>query len=375
MGGRIARFLALASVAALVAVACGDDGGTEGSPSSPPDSEASTEPTGPPSGTLRLFSYSDGFDPEYLETFYEEYPDIELETSGFGSNDVAVAKILAGFEADVVNSCVDEATLEMVERGMYQPLDTSRLEHWDELWPTMKELPGVQVDGEVYLVPVDAGSAGIMYNADVVTTPPTSWTDLFDPQWAGRASLEDLSITAIDIGAFVNGISNPLEMTPEQLETVKNYLIDHRDQFRTFWDGEADIRSQFKSGEVVISSGYPGTAKTLRDDGVNVQFAFAEEGQMLWACGYGISSDAENVDAAYALLNWYTSLPPQIYAAENWLYQTSNMGIVDEVSKDIVDAAGLLAFQEGDTSVNAIPASPPEDAEAWRAAWTEVKAS
>ncbi len=81
-----------------------------------------------------------------------------------------------------------------------------------------------------------------MYNADVVTTPPTSWADLFDPQWAGRASLEDLSITAIDIGAFVNGITNPLEMTPDQLETVKNYLIDHRDQFRTFWKGEADIR-------------------------------------------------------------------------------------------------------------------------------------
>ncbi len=111
------------------------------------------------------------------------------------------------------------------------------------------------------------------------------------------------------------------------------------------------------------------------NQGVNVQFAFAEEGQMLWACGYGISPDAENVDAAYALLNWYTSLPPQIYAAENWSYITSNMGIVDEVSADVIDAAGLLAFQEGDASVNAIPASPPEDRDAWVAAWTEVKAA
>ena len=375
MGRRIARFLAFTCTAALVAVACAGDDGTDASPSAEVDSGTPTEPTEAPSGTLRLFSYSDGFDPEYLTTFFEQYPDIELETSGFGSNDEAVAKILAGFEADVINSCVDEATLEMVERGMYQPLDTTRLEHWDDIWPAMKELPGVQVDGQTYIVPVDAGSAGIMYNADVVTTPPTSWADLFDPQWEGRASLEDLSITAIDIGAFVNGIENPLEMTPEQLETVKNYLIDHRGQFRTFWKGEADIKAQFKSGEVVISSGYPGTAKSLRNQGVNVQFAFAEEGQMLWACGYGISPDAENVDAAYALLNWYTSLPPQIYAAENWNYITSNSGIVDEVDEDVIDDAGLTAFQEGDSSVNAIPASPPEDRQAWVAAWTEVKAS
>jgi spermidine/putrescine-binding protein len=372
MGRRIAQFLALTCAAAMLAVACGGDGDTTDPNQGAGGNGAS--PTETPSGTLRLFSYSDGFDPEYMKTFFEQYPDIELETSAFGSNDEAVAKILAGFEADVINSCVDEATLEMVQRGMYQPLDVSRLEHWDEIWPAMKELPGVQVDGEVYMVPVDAGTAGIMYNADVVTTPPTSWADLFDPQWAGRASIEDLSITAIDIGAFVNGIENPLEMTPDQLEMVKNYLIDHRDQFRTFWKGEADIKAQFKSGEVVIASGYPGTAKSLRKEGVNVQFAIAEEGQMLWACGYGISPDAENIDAAYALLNWYTSLPPQIYAAENWNYITSNMGIVDAVSSDVIDDAGLLAFQEGDTSVNAIPASPPEDRQAWVAAWTEVKA-
>jgi spermidine/putrescine transport system substrate-binding protein len=372
---RFGRAFSLVFVVALIAASCGDDDGTTDATESPVGNEGSAEPTAAPSGTLRLFSYSDGFDPEYMETFFEQYPDIELETSAFGSNDEAVAKILAGFEADVVNSCVDEATLEMVQRGMYQPLDVSRLEHWDDLWPGMKELPGVQVDGEVYIVPVDAGSAGIMYNADVITTPPTSWADLFDPQYAGRASLEDLSITAIDIGAFVNGISDPLAMSPDQLEMVKNYLIDNRDQFRTFWKGQNDIKAQFKSGEVVISSGYPGIAKSLRKEGVNVGFAFAEEGQMLWACGYGISPDAENVDAAYALLNWYTSLPPQIYAAENWNYITSNMGIIDEVSSDVVDDAGLLAFQEGDSSVNAIPASPPEDRQSWVAAWTEVKAS
>ncbi len=101
-----------------------------------------------------------------------------------GSNEEAIAKITAGFEVDVVNSCVDEATLEMVQKGLYMPLDTSRLDNWDDLFPAMKALPGVQVDGKVYMLPVDAGTAGIVYNADVVTTPPTSWADLFDPHTA-----------------------------------------------------------------------------------------------------------------------------------------------------------------------------------------------
>jgi spermidine/putrescine-binding protein len=370
------RFLSgLAIVATLFLVASGCSGDDDGGAAPAPDdgASASVDPASI-TGTIRLYSYSDGFDPEYMETFVETYPNIELETAAFGSNEEAVAKIQAGFEADVVNSCVDEATLEMVNKGMYQPLDVSRLENWDDIWPSMKELPGVIVDGETYIVPVDAGTAGIMYNADEITTPPTSWTDLFDPQYAGRASIEDLAITALDIGALANGIENPLEMTPDQLEMVKQYLIDHRDQFRTFWKGEADVKAQFKSGEIVISSGYPGTAKSLRKEGVNVQFAAAEEGQMLWTCGYGISPDIaeENLDAAYALLNWYTSLPPQIYAATNWNYLTSNQGIIDAVPEKVVEEASLDSLF---TLENAIPASPPDDRAAWVAAWTEVKAS
>jgi len=366
------RSVVLVATLSLMAMACGSDEpepepGGDGGPAASVDPASIT-------GTIRLYSYSDGFDPDYMETFFEQYPNIELETAAFGSNEEAVAKIQAGFEADVINSCVDEATLEMVNKGIYQPLDVNRLENWDAIWPGMKQLPGVIVDGETYIVPVDAGTAGIMYNADEITAPPTSWTDLFDPQYAGRASIEDLAVTAIDIGALANGIENPLEMAPDQLEMVKQYLIDNRAQFRTFWKGEADVKSQFKSGEIVIASGYPGIAKDLRTkDDLNVQFAAAEEGQMLWTCGYGISPDIaeENLDAAYALLNWYTSLPPQIYAATNWNYLTSNQGIIDAVPPKIVEEASLDSLFTLD---NAIPASPPDDRAAWVAAWTEVKA-
>ena len=211
---RFLRGLAVVTTLSLAVAACGSDPEPAPEPGGETSSSAPADPASI-TGTIRLYSYSDGFDPEYMETFFETYPNIELETASFGSNEVAVAKIQAGFEADVVNSCVDEATLEMVNKGMYSSLDTSRLEHWEEIWPGMKELPGVMVDGEAFIVPVDAGTAGIMYNADEITTPPTSWTDLFDPQYAGRASLEDLAITALDVGALANGISNPLEMTPD----------------------------------------------------------------------------------------------------------------------------------------------------------------
>jgi len=369
MTRRIALLLAGALAFSLVAVACGN-GEEEAAPSSPGASVAPEDIH----GTIRLLSYGDGFDPKYLAGFYEKYPNIKLESSAMSSNEEAVAKILAGFEVDVVNSCVDEATLEMVQKGIYAPLDVSRLEDWNDLFPSMRELPGVQVDGKIYMLPVDAGTAGIVYDADVVQPAPDSWTDLFDPRWSGRMAIEDIAVTGIMIGALANGITDQLHMTDEQLEQVKNYLIDHKDQIRTFWKGDASLKTLFKSGEVIISSGYPDNAKSLQKEGMNTEFQVAKEGQFLWACGYGMTPDVapENVDAVYALLNYYTSPEAELFEAEEWNYQVANQKVLDIASPELIEAASLDAPFSME---NAIPATPPENRAAWVEAWTEVKAS
>ena len=138
---------------ALLVAACGSDSSTTSTAAAPGTSVDPASIT----GTIRLLSYSDGFDPGYLAAFEQQYPNIKIESSSMGSNEEAIAKIQAGFDADVVNSCVDEATLEMVQKGIYAPLDSQRLENWADLFPSMQTLPGVQSDGQVYMVPVDAG--------------------------------------------------------------------------------------------------------------------------------------------------------------------------------------------------------------------------
>jgi spermidine/putrescine transport system substrate-binding protein len=335
-------------------------------------SSATSGSPAPIAGTLRLFAYSDGYAPPYMKAFHTQYPNVKLVASAFSNGDEAVAKIQAGFQADVVNSCVDENTLTMVQNGLYQPLDLSRIPDWKNVFPAMKTLPGVEVDGKTYMMPVDAGTAGIMYNADVITAPPTSWTDLFDPTYAGRAAIEDNSTTAIDIGALANGIADPISMTSDQLTTVKDYLVSNKSQFRTYWQSDSDITSLFKSGEVVISSGYPGNAQILQREGYNVKFVAAKEGQMVWTCGYGIQTGASNLDAAYALLNYYLDWHQELFEAKTWSYQVANQLVLEHAPADLIQEASLEAPGNYE---NAIPASPPADRQAWTQVWQEVKAA
>ena len=137
---RLLAFVALVGAFALAAAACSSGGSSEPSGSINPNDV---------SGTLRLFSYSDGFTPTYMKAFRTQYPKVDLVTSAFGNGDEAVAKMQAGFQADVVNSCVDENTTTMVQDGLYQPLDTCRIPDWKNIFPAMKKLPGVIVDGKV----------------------------------------------------------------------------------------------------------------------------------------------------------------------------------------------------------------------------------
>jgi spermidine/putrescine-binding protein len=368
------RVAPLAPLIALVLAAAACSGGSSTSGATSAQSAGASVDPASITGTLRLLSYSDGFDPNYLRGFHEQYPNVDLQTASMGSNEEAIAKIQAGYQTDVVNSCVDEATLEMVQKGIYAPLDPARLTHWDDLFPSMQQLPGVQVDGKIYMLPVDAGTSGIVYNADVVKTPPDSWSDLFDPQWAGRAGMEDIAVTAMMIGALTNGIADPINMNEDQIRQVEDFLIAHKSQFRTFWHGDAEVKSLFKSGEIVISSGYPDTAKSLASEGVNAKFVTAKEGQFLWACGYGITPniDPANLDAAYALLNYYTSPEAELFEAREWNYQVANEKVLDIAPQRLIEQASLDAPFHLE---NAIPASPPANRAAWVAAWTEVKAS
>jgi spermidine/putrescine-binding protein len=358
------------AAAALVALAgCGGGGGSGGAGGT----QASGTQPKVVSGPLRLFAYSDGFDKQLIEPFEAENPKVQLQTTPFDSVASATAKLRAGYHTDVINTCVEEGAATQVELGLLAPLDTSRIPGWKTVFPTFKKLPGVIVDGKVYVIPVDSGVTGIMYDSTKITTPPTSWADLFSPQYKGQVSVEDNPEVAIQVGALALGIKDPVHLSDDQIEQVKNFLIAHRDVFRTYWNSDADINNLMATGEVTIAEGYPGNVLDMNRNGAkNIKFSLAKEGQIVWTCGYGISTSASNVDASYALLNYYLKPSAQLIEASRWNYIMTNEQTLKAAPPALAKRADLslpLHFE------NIIPASPPPDYDKWIEAWNEVKAA
>jgi spermidine/putrescine transport system substrate-binding protein len=355
-----------AALILLVALTAGCGGGTDASPSQ--------SATGEPTGDLTLFAYEDGFIPAYIAPFEKQYPSVKLRTSAYDSGDAAVAKLRAGFEADVINLCVEENAEVAVKLGLLQPLDTSRIENWDRMFPIFYKLPGVTMpDGKHYMVPVDAGVTGVLYDTTKVDTPPTSFKDLFDPKYKGQVAMIDYPVTAIQVGALALGYSDPLHLTADQLEAVKKLYIDAKKngQFRTFFSNDSEIVSLFHTGEIIIGVGYPGNALDSQRENDPVEFANASEGQIVWTCGYGISATCRNLDAAYALLNYYLSPEAEAFEAKRWNYFITNQDALQLLPPDVRKRVEVVKDWN-----NILPAAPPvEGYDQWIRAWQEVKRS
>ena len=138
------------------------------------------------SGELRTFTYADTVHESKIVNFVKEYPDVKLRTATFESNDEAAAKIKAGFKTDVIEVCLDEQG-PLVEAGMLAPIDTSKLDHWDDLDPTFRDAAGVTNGGDVTMIPTQAGAVGLIYDKDEFPDGVDSGRPCSTPiRWRGR---------------------------------------------------------------------------------------------------------------------------------------------------------------------------------------------
>lgn len=140
--------------------------------------------------TLRLLTWG-GYAPDnVIAKFKEKYPDIDVEVT-LSNNEEMIAKLRAtgGAGFDLAQPSHDRIYAPQLEYNIYKPLDLSKI---DTSVMEPKLLEGVRanttIDGEVYAVPHQWGTSGLM--ADKSKAPDfKSWGDLCDPKYKGKTSM------------------------------------------------------------------------------------------------------------------------------------------------------------------------------------------
>jgi len=363
----VRRAHTLTAIVALIVAACGGTQTTPTDSPAPPASETtSPQNGGEPSGTVVFFGYEDSFLPEVLASFTDE-TGISVETPAFADEDETEAKLRAGFQADVVELCSGEAG-SMIEAGLLQPIDTSRIDAWDQIFPSFKDGEDViDEEGDVWIVPLQGGPFGIVYLADAVD-PITSYQELFFGDYDGDIAVSEEPVSTIWDMAMALGYGPEVDaITEEQVVDAVDALVAN-ERIRTTWSEDGDLIQLLATGEVVAAAhATPDIAQALQEEGIDAVYVAPAEGQILWKCGHGISATAQNLDGAYALINHYLSPEVQTTFAEEYGYLASNAAILEVAPQELIDE--LRLDDPGAADLVTIPEGLPDNEEFWDDQW------
>lgn len=290
-----------------------------------------------------------GYDiPDIHPAFIEKYG-ASPNFATFGEEEEALQKLLAGFTPDVTHPCSSN-TRRWHAAGVIKPIDTSRIAAWDDLFPSLKTIHGVDIDGEVHLVPFEWGNTSVAYRPDLVDIEEESYALLLDERYRGRMAMFDSAEDAAVISGLIAGVKSPFDMSAPEIDQSFEVMRRIHANLRFYWTDVSELAQALASGELVAATSWNDTVVTLKQQGVPIKYMRPKEGILTWVCGLALVKDGPgNEDQKYDLIN--DMLDPQVgvYLVDEYGYGHSNSKSYELVERSrleelgIEDPAALLA--------------------------------
>ena len=247
---------------------------------------------------LNLFVWTEYIPVEWKECFELVYG-IKVNHDEYSSNEEMYAKLSAGATTYDLILPTDYIVSLMVGQGMLQEWDHAKLPMLENIDSGYKDLPFDP--GNKYTIPYMAGTDALVYSVERVATPPTSWADLWNPDYAGRLVLLDdprvvIGFTLLTLGYDLN------TKDPAQLEEAKTKLLELIPNVKLF-DSDSP-KTALIAGDVDVGNVWNGEAFTAQQEDPNFEYVFPSEGTILWQDNWAIPTSAPHLDAVYAWVNY-----------------------------------------------------------------------
>ncbi len=154
-----------------------------------------------------------------------------------------------------------EVAVQAKAEGLLEKIDLGRLGNLKDVVPSA-------YDPEGYYVGFMTAATVIAYNPRAVKTPPTSWADLWRPEFRGKLALGDITGTSglhflLEAARIRGGSLENLDPGFAALKELRPHVV-------TFYTQADQIVSLFERGDVVIAPWYPDRIGSAAANGVPV---------------------------------------------------------------------------------------------------------
>ncbi len=257
-------------------------------------------------------------------------------TEGVNSNEEWFGKYQAqlaagqptGFDIVVLT---DYMAARMLRLGFAEEIDRANVPNAANLVDAL-QAPSFDPERQ-YTLPWQSGFTGLAYDIDQTGGDLDSWQALKDPKFAGKVGL---------IGGYPDSIGVVLLMQGKDPSTASlDEMLEAADELgKMIADGQLrqvygnEYIDALINGDLAVTAGWSGDIFANQEDSPQIQFAFPEEGVIIWTDNMLIPKGASNKANAEKWMDFYYR--PEV-AAElaYWVWYVSPVDGAQEAMADI----------------------------------------
>ena len=269
---------------------------------------------------VNVCSWGEYIDESLIEQFEEE-TGITVNYQTAESNEALYSLLKSGAgDYDVIVPS-DYMISQLIEEDMLEKLDYSNIPNFSLIDERFKNLP---YDPEnLYTVPYAWGTVGIIYNTTMIEEPITSWSAMFDTQYANNVLMFRNSRDAMATALLYLGYS--LNTTDEaQLREAFDLLSEAKENgvYQSFVMDE--IYQKLEGGNAAIGAYYAGDYLSMLENNEDLAFVIPEEGSNWFVDAMCVLKDAPHKEEAEAWINFIASTEANLANMDYIWYASPN---------------------------------------------------
>ena len=398
------RLAAVAAVAALALAGCGGSGsqGAGGGSAAPggfkvPDLKP-LDKLGTPEGEVNVLAWpgyvEDGSNDPKVDwvSDFEKSSGCQVTVKTFGTSDEAVQLMRTG-QYDTVSASGD-ATLRLIAAGDVEPMNTSLITNYPDIFDALKNQSWNSVRDVPYGIPHGRGANVLMYRTDLVKPAPDSWGAVFDKasEQQGKVTAYDSPIYIADAALYLMatkpdlGIKDPYALDSKQLAAAVDLLKKQKDNVGEYWSDYLKEIQAFKNGSSTVGTTWQVIANVAQSEKAPVEVVLPKEGSTGWSDTWMVGAKSKHKTCAYKFIDHIVSPKANAAVAEYFGEAPANKKACQETadpnhckvfhaedeeyfSKVHYWNTPISACLDGRTDVKCT------DYSEWTKAWTEIRNS
>ncbi len=284
---------------------------------------------------LKIFTWSEYFDDEFLRKFSEKNH-VKVKADYFSSNEEMLAKLqLMGAEGYDLILPSDYMVRTLIELKMISALDKSKLPVLGDFEP---ETLNPEYDpGLKFSIPLAIGTTGIAINTKLLpkAISDLSWKEMLEnPDYKGKVTLLDDAKEVLQIALTIKGKALA-KATETDVKEAFAYLREHKSQLKGF---PPETRPVIEANECALCMAYSGDALSVAKDKKEIRFVIPKDGATIWTDNLAIPTNAKNTDLAYKFINELLSTEGARSFTLRTNYRTANLKAKTLLLKELADS-------------------------------------